>query len=758
MRPFVFDDYADRAVVSFPVRTALSALKWIYQQAAFELALPERAAFRTVRLRHADTHRAKLTSYLRGLAIFWDERSARDRRANHRREIKQTRLAKRRPFREDATRIGRDGLILPARIPTSGSDEAELFNRAAAEPFGFFHHMPQPPLEDDPPRLPPLPEPDWDQLFDFHQALSALQNYRELQRRLGLVFELELPEDFVPIAPPNQTSTLAVVDVAPGWDWDVVPEIRGLKTAVVHSEKEPGERLFFTAPAGVLSGTNAIEVFGLLNLDPVLFGVAQVDVDGAMHKAVMLAETLHRPGPQPPSPPRADVFDGSSTLPWLRSGGFSLFADGRALSLMARFDGARTLNAAIESGQQTQPLTAEDLVRGYRIDVWDSRSREWHSLHLRNATYVLGEEAHDSDGEEGVVKLVAPRASPEAGAPEDRDDLYLHEAIARWSGWSLSVPLLGKHLSRFGDPDKAIGADGDPAFIDNDPRTPFKMTTTYTVVPGSLPSLRFGTRYRMRARVVDLAGHSSHSNDRTAARLSDSMSLPADAEGIAYLRYDPVAAPVLVLRDMRAVTLPGSELERIVIRSFNSSVSLDTAPASRIANDRHVAPPRTSVDMGERLGMFDDVNGKLISTDEMYELIARRDKAEFRTSPEVRVAGRDNVRLPLEPDERLDDVPYLPDPLARGAAFRDLPGTPERSIGAVAPGTGGALPYPIERSTIPIRAPVRRRSSTSVEERTGNSAGRSGFRSKTVPDLRHGIRWRACWQSTSRRAPRVSCR
>ena len=156
--------------------------------------------------------------------------------------------------------------------------------------------------------------------------------------------------------------------------------------------------------------------------------------------------------------------------------------------------------------------------------------------------------------------------------------------------------------------------------------------------------------------------------------------------------------------------------------------------------------------------MFDDVNGKLISTDEVYGLIARRDKAEFRTSPEVRVAGRDNVRLPLEPDERLDDVPYLPDPLARGAAFRDLPGTPERSIGAVAPGTGGALPVPYRTLDDPN---PRAGSATLVDFGGGTDwKQRRPFRI-SLEDGAGPPAWdpaRVRWQSTSRRAPRVSCR
>ncbi len=36
------------------------------------------------------------------------------------------------------------------------------------------------------------------------------------------------------------------------------------------------------------------------------------------------------------------------------------------------------------------------------------------------------------------------------------------------------------------------------------------------------------------------------------------------------------------------------------------------------------------------------------------------------------------MTCPIEPDESIDTLPYLPDPLARGAAIRNLPGSSER--------------------------------------------------------------------------------
>src|SRR4029077_17850388 len=140
--------------------------------------------------------------------------------------------------------------------------------------------------------------------------------------------------------------------------------------------------------------------------------------------------------------------------------------------------------------------------------------------------------------EEGFQQFAATQPAPGA-QPADKD-LYVHEAIARWTGWSLSVPMPGKALSRFGDPSKAVPPDGDdPDFRTDEAITPYKVRAVYKAIPGSLPRLKFGRRYRMRARAVDLAGNSMGLADPLADLLALFMALPRDPEGVAYLRYGP---------------------------------------------------------------------------------------------------------------------------------------------------------------------------------------------------------------------------
>ena len=48
--------------------------------------------------------------------------------------------------------------------------------------------------------------------------------------------------------------------------------------------------------------------------------------------------------------------------------------------------------------------------------------------------------------------------------------------------------------------------------------------------------------------------------------------------------------------------------------------------------------------------------------------------------------------VPLEPGATIDALPYLPDLLARGAAIRDLPGSPTPTVGRAAPDAAAAGP------------------------------------------------------------------
>jgi hypothetical protein len=672
VRSHKFDDYSDRAILSWPVRFALSTIKSIYQQAGVELALPDR----TPPIRgeqEVSHHRRLIRDLVAGFAVNWDEKRGGSLR-DYYRDTFASPLAAFFPSQYQAADLGPDGLL--KTMPPGAANK--FFRQRMTEQFAVCNHVPPgKPIDENP--------PDFDTLIDFHQALSSLNSYPELLRALGLVFDFDLPPDFLTPAA-GFVGTLSISGV-PNVAWqldatETVPALPLLETAyVLVPNIAQNTYLFATAPGALGQLSDQIETFGLLNTMPGRYGLAQVDVDGALHKAIMLSETWQDGKLHPTIADHPEVFDESATLPALRSGGLSLFADGRAMKLLARFKQSKMFDDALAANTpMKRPFYAEDLIHGYRLDIWDSHTNAWHSLHLRDAIYRIGEETFSTEGEEGFTQLAATQAAPDPDNPPP-NDLYLHEAVARWAGWSLSVPMVGKHLSSDPDPDKALDNPDE-----NAPATPFKMTTEFHVAKGTLPSLRFGRRYRLRARVVDICGNSLGVDNPLAGGLANlGYSIPADPTGFPYLRYEPVAAPIVVVRDSRAITGAGSSIDRLVIRTYNSAPSLDSAAADLTANDRHLVPPRTSVDTAEKLSMFDDAVGKLASSAAMYNLIAARDKGELNQL-EMEIAGH-TQKFPHEPAAQIDPLPYLPDVLARGVALRDLPGTENGTLGLVDAGT-----------------------------------------------------------------------
>jgi hypothetical protein len=495
VKPFAYNDYSQRTIFSYPVRLALSTLKSVYQQAGLVLALPDRNPQSTQEGRDHSLYREYLKALLSGLAVNWNDDYGESLRKQYRGGFAQLGVSGVSAHYDPAI-LSADGTI--NNIPPAGSAGATGIHQFVAQQFAVYSHIPPgAPVHSNP--------PDFDTLIDFHQALSSLNSYPELLRPLGLVFDLDLPADFVATTPLTTPGRISVTDL-PGKAWQITtqapPSLAPLETAYLYfSFGDPAHpnHVFTTAP-GLLGGILPdLEVFGLLNLDPTRFGLAQVDVESGMNKTILLAENWQAGRPTPALPDHPEIFDETTTLPSLRSGGFSLFADGRSLRLLKNFQDSQQFNKDLEGGAAPKrPLFAEDLVHGYRIDIWDSFTNQWHSLHRRFAEYTIGELTFKPKTEvEGFTQLAVAQSAPDPDNPPP-DDLYLNESVARWAGWSLSVPFPGKVLSDDPDPDKAL--TDDPEHPQNEPATPFKMTTKFNAVPGSLPALRFGRRYRLRVR------------------------------------------------------------------------------------------------------------------------------------------------------------------------------------------------------------------------------------------------------------------
>ncbi|HKE34476.1 MAG TPA: hypothetical protein VKB66_04710 [Candidatus Acidoferrum sp.] len=484
--------------------------------------------------------------------------------------------------------------------------------------------------------LPPQkPEP-----FDFHRAVAGMGQYQKLMRALGLAIDLEVPLN----------------GVLPASNVRVTPNLPGPPpmTPWTAYRLDAGAKTFFpaTGPQGDI-GNGMV-----LPTGPDDYAVVEVDLDGAANKLLDFAFNLERIafGDAQTSIDSPESYG----LPSLRSAGFSAARSGRALRLVSTFDQAKFNNGKITADPQSNDfvLHADEVTRGYRIDVWTSLSGQWHSLCFRDGTYnFLNRPLVRKFSDEGFTTVATSQS-----ADGSSTDLRLPESLFRWAGWSLCAPRPGKTIGPDDpDPNKRF----KPQPVTNPANTDFKLETSFTVTKGTLPRLRFGALYQFRARAVDLAGNSIP-ND---AVLDDIYNLPP--QPAPYLRFEPVIAPAVVLRKkLDPNTTPGESVNTVVVRSnFDKHIAA--------ISERHIAPPKTSQNMAETHGMLDTPAGP--PDPAVYDMLVAKD-GSFNQDPA-------HPERPEPHPEAQVELPYLPDPFAPGAAFRTLPGTPAGSVWKV-PFTG----------------------------------------------------------------------
>lgn len=494
--------------------------------------------------------------------------------------------------------------------------------------------------------------------IDFHQIVSAMNQYPVLLRRLGLVVDLLLPRGAFLVGADQALSVS--VTIPSTVDGKPIPSM-SLRTRT---------RLSATAFGPVpRPDPDAAELRvrdGLLRTDDGRIHVLQADVDGAGHKLMNFARTLSGAGPGSPRLDAVSKHDRRAGAPALRTAGLMLVQRQRGEQLGLTFtrtwsrDGAVRNVLANAIGAVAPDLWAEDLVRGWRVDVWDGKTQRWRSLCERVADYVVG--ADDAQGkvalpgvrEEGTVRLAATTSSdPTSNA----DVVYLHETLTTWQGWSLVARQPGLAIDR--DDQKGSAAPEVPPGV--------RLSASFVARPGSLPRLRYGRTYAMRARVVDLAGNS------LPPRATDYGTESPATQARPFLRYEPLQPPVLALRRRADGTLDtpaaGESMERLAIRTFNEQFD-DPAPSGERAFRRAV-PPRVSVREAELHGALDAAGAVNPGA---YAMLAARDRE--MDAVQLEIPG------PLaEPGEPVapatyavlgekELAPYLPDPLCTHVAAR----------------------------------------------------------------------------------------
>lgn len=528
---------------------------------------------------------------------------------------------------------------------------------------------------------PPVPsERDLARSMHFHRAVAAMNNYPTLLRHLGLVVDFVLNRDLM-----REGDSIAL---------EVMVEFpEPLPTPLTAMDANPityanhRNNQFFTASRPHLNSNQALRINqGLLDIytRPDRFAMLQADVDSAVLKLMNFARTLGKYDVQQGEDSailKDDVTRQEKQLgaPSLRTAGISLVRKERANALKARFNANKQQLADAQS-PQGMSLWAEDLVRGYRIDVWDAKVGFWRSLCRRQARYDLAGGRISLSPlpgeEEATVQLAATRSPDET---YNRDILYLHESMVAWGGWSLAAP----------QPGKAIGNDVDrggekPEFTEAaGPVEGLDFQSTFTALPGSLPRLRYGRRYALRARAVDLAGNSLPPREK-----SFGIENPEN-EAQPFLRFESLAAPILALPDAAGNPAPpgyGESMYRLAIRSFNNQFD-DSSPSAESCS-RYAVPPQSTVHEAELHGMLDRAGVVNAATFAMLALEKDRDANDREAAL---ITHQFALKGPLDrEDERVKTtypvwregrtMTYLPDPMAQivSAWFIDHPGIDAR--------------------------------------------------------------------------------
>jgi hypothetical protein len=582
--------------------------------------------------------------------------------------------------------------------------------------------------------------------FEYHDVVSIITTYPVIMRKLGLVIDFELP-----LPPPAAKGTVRIIPTNLNFAKEVQvtsPATAYEYTGTGFYAAAKADSYMEKGMLKVNSNEFSIVTFDTDGAAMKLVSHAE-GINSKAAKLLTLQSNFipfvmvagqqadaNKPQPEKKEPEKTEPADDDPNegLPTLRSAGIGLVKNGLAENLVKRFEfnaslyksfsnpatslkadmllnktftqinvkdaaaykNLMTANSKVIKDVMVSPATitpaaetlyADDLVHGYRIDIaYEDNPAKWYSLHQRKNVYEFvpvggaAEKINLSEDEqldEGCIQLTLVKDEND----DDPDNDKISEVIARWQGWSLSVPKPGKAMND-GDNEFQVNTkeEEDKKYkLNND--VSFRLQVTAAPAPKTLPMLRFGKGYKLKVRTVDIAGNG----------------LPHDVQpenpgitlrsGIKYLRYEPLAVPVLIQADevvsgdkSKMRDRDGESLEHMVIRSNagvssfdyekNNLTSLyktndinDKAPVTTLAYlheaVRHAAAPRNSQHMAELHGMFDEGFKDAATAKATYAFIVSRDK-ETKTDDKKVKASMVSV------NEQNIPVEYLADPMAAG--------------------------------------------------------------------------------------------
>ena len=191
-----------------------------------------------------------------------------------------------------------------------------------------------------------------------------------------------------------------------------------------------------------------------------VFDLVQMDPDGAALKAIHLAAGMYRLVWMEELEGKRPAYDtpDDAGLPSTRSAGLALVRSARAYGMHQHFVASLAQNAAVQANNPVT-LYADDLLRGYRVDILRAGENVWRSLCQRVGWHLFldsGTEIQLPDGvtagqevfDEGYVKAASTSSEDDGSS-----DLYLHETVFRLERLESGGPPAGQD-------DRGRGAHG----------------------------------------------------------------------------------------------------------------------------------------------------------------------------------------------------------------------------------------------------------------------------------------------------------
>lgn len=530
---------------------------------------------------------------------------------------------------------------------------------------------------------------------EFHDALSVLQAHPHLLRALGLVVDLQ-------VALPDRCETVAVASNYPAQQSGTPGQVQEVRLVLTVDDDFWPRRARPNAP-----GPDAVGSWRLLDDDD----HAIESVDPAAF--VDWLESWRSADGEPGALPEAGVLVARS--------GPSVVHE-----LEDRAERHHQLWQAIAGRWSTGsvvpiPIDADDIALGLRFDVRDHAAGRWFSLWEREAPDGFrfprdpSVRAVPPIDESWITQTAFTEADLFIVENVDRTPRRVSPVSVAWRGWSLAAPPPGSAVS--GETGAVERRPGEPP-VDSG----LQVAVDYRVPAGTLPRLRFGREYSIRARVVDYAGNSPALRDRE----------PSSAAVLGPHRFGrtiPLQPPLPVRRMPRPIPGRGDTVDTIVIRS--DLVDPSDPGLLVLQDDRTVQPtarlffpPGTTVSRCEMHGL-PGPDG--LPTDETtFRMLVQRDAASLETQAALDPATGELVH-PDGQDWR-PAATYLVDPAAVGVAFEGLPGAhdtvvaplsgtwPDRDAVAIEVRAGeGAPTTPTEADAPAVRCEVPKGRTRTVE-------------------------------------------